>query len=277
MRLRFRKSIKLAKGLRLNFSKSGMSLSAGRPGAIVNFSKRGMRTTAGVPGTGLSYSAISKTTKGPQAKKAAHKVAVSNAPEWSFGMEIPDPPRTRTRTRRLSMAAMIVGAIALFSAAKDRPEFTLLGLLGTPIAGIVYLNARARDAGAARRYVDDVAALRHAGQVLADDQLTVLLYFARGDSRLQRAERDIIVEYAVRENLIPTSGQVELDEAIRKHPNPGTPAFREALERLAQFIPEDRRGRLLDAAERIMATGKVSEDQQRDVETARTALGVGAV
>jgi hypothetical protein len=57
MGFRFRKSIKLAPGIRLNLSKSGISTSIGPRGATVNVgSKRGPRVTVGVPGTGLSYS-----------------------------------------------------------------------------------------------------------------------------------------------------------------------------------------------------------------------------
>lgn len=56
MGLRFRKSIRLFPGIRLNLSKGGVSASVGRPGATVNVSKRGLRGTVGVPGSGLSYS-----------------------------------------------------------------------------------------------------------------------------------------------------------------------------------------------------------------------------
>ncbi len=42
-------------GLKLNFSGSGVSLSAGVPGAHLNFGSRGTYATVGLPGTGLSY------------------------------------------------------------------------------------------------------------------------------------------------------------------------------------------------------------------------------
>ena len=54
MPLRFRRSLRLLSGVRLNFSKSGTSVSVGAPGATVNFSKRGVYGTAGLPGTGIS-------------------------------------------------------------------------------------------------------------------------------------------------------------------------------------------------------------------------------
>lgn len=72
MALRFRKSVKIAKGLKVNFSKSGASLSLGGKGHSVNFSKRGTRATIGVPGTGLSYSAINKTTHSPTPRSNTH-------------------------------------------------------------------------------------------------------------------------------------------------------------------------------------------------------------
>lgn len=56
MGFRFRKTIKLLPGVRLNLSKSGISTSIGVPGATVNISDKGTRGTVGLPGTGISYS-----------------------------------------------------------------------------------------------------------------------------------------------------------------------------------------------------------------------------
>jgi len=53
---RFRKSVRVMPGVRLNLSKSGISASVGRKGATVNIGPRGTKTTVGLPGTGLSYS-----------------------------------------------------------------------------------------------------------------------------------------------------------------------------------------------------------------------------
>jgi hypothetical protein len=52
---RFRKIIPLGKFLRINVSKTGASLSVGRPGATVNVRKDRVDGTVGVPGSGLSY------------------------------------------------------------------------------------------------------------------------------------------------------------------------------------------------------------------------------
>jgi hypothetical protein len=56
MGLRFRRSIKLVPGIRLNLSKSGVSASIGRRGATINISDKGTKATVGIPGTGISYS-----------------------------------------------------------------------------------------------------------------------------------------------------------------------------------------------------------------------------
>jgi len=56
MAFRFRKTLRLAPGLRLNLSKGGASFSVGGKGLTLNLGKRGARTTVGIPGTGLSYS-----------------------------------------------------------------------------------------------------------------------------------------------------------------------------------------------------------------------------
>lgn len=56
MGFRFRRSVKLMPGVRLNFSTRGISTSLGGRGATVNISRRGARATVGMPGTGLSYS-----------------------------------------------------------------------------------------------------------------------------------------------------------------------------------------------------------------------------
>lgn len=55
MALRFRRSVKIAPGLRLNFGKTGMSMSAGVRGANVTFGSRGVYGNVGIPGTGISY------------------------------------------------------------------------------------------------------------------------------------------------------------------------------------------------------------------------------
>jgi hypothetical protein len=55
MGFRFRKSIRLAPGVRLNFGKRGLSISAGVKGASVTLGSRGTYANMSIPGTGISY------------------------------------------------------------------------------------------------------------------------------------------------------------------------------------------------------------------------------
>ena len=57
MGLRFRKSLKLSKFLRINLSKSGISLSGGLPGARASINNKGVvRKSIGAVGSGIYYS-----------------------------------------------------------------------------------------------------------------------------------------------------------------------------------------------------------------------------
>lgn len=60
---KFRKSIKIAPGIKINLSKSGLSTTVGKKGASVNLGKKGVRTTVSIPGTGISHT--SKVGGGP--------------------------------------------------------------------------------------------------------------------------------------------------------------------------------------------------------------------
>lgn len=74
MRFGRRKSIKVAPGVRINLSKSGVSTSLGPRGAKVNISKRGVRATTRIPGTGRSYS-TSLGSKTRTRRSASRRVA----------------------------------------------------------------------------------------------------------------------------------------------------------------------------------------------------------
>lgn len=62
---RFRNSVKILPGIRLNFGKSGISTSLGGRGASLNIGSKGTRSTIGVPGTGISYSTLHSDANTP--------------------------------------------------------------------------------------------------------------------------------------------------------------------------------------------------------------------
>ena len=69
MGLRYRKSVKIAPGVKLNFSKSGVGVSVGTKGARMSISPKGRVTqTLGIPGTGISYVTTSSINKKKKSK-----------------------------------------------------------------------------------------------------------------------------------------------------------------------------------------------------------------
>jgi hypothetical protein len=107
MGFRFRKTIRLLPGVRLNISKSGFSTSVGQPGATINLGKRGVRGTVGLPGSGLSYSDMIMK-RGQGQRKIIPEAVDHNAPN-AIG----------SSRRNLLVAALVVGAViavALFGA-----------------------------------------------------------------------------------------------------------------------------------------------------------------
>lgn len=78
MAFRVRKSFKIAPGLRINISKSGVSTSLGGKGLTANLSKRGTRITAGLPGSGLSSSKLYKSKQLPETNE--------KSPAWAYAL-----------------------------------------------------------------------------------------------------------------------------------------------------------------------------------------------
>ena len=88
MPLLFRKRVKLAKGLYLNLSQSGVSMSLGTKGARMTVGTKGVTESFGIPGTGISYRKhqswkamnpkdSSNTNALPDEDKAAQRLAVA--------------------------------------------------------------------------------------------------------------------------------------------------------------------------------------------------------
>ena len=67
MGLRFQRRIRLFKGVTLNLSKTGASVSLGGRGARVNFRGDKVTGTVGIPGTGISYrDRLDKSSEPPE-------------------------------------------------------------------------------------------------------------------------------------------------------------------------------------------------------------------
>lgn len=81
MGFRFRKSINLGKGVRINFNKKSAGISFGTKGARYSFNSNGRRTASvGIPGTGLYYT---KTSGGSSHKKTSKKKSNTNTNNYN--------------------------------------------------------------------------------------------------------------------------------------------------------------------------------------------------
>ena len=76
MGFRFFRRVRIAPGVSLNLTKSGMSVSAGPRGGKVTLGSKGTRTTVGIPGTGMYYTSGSSSRRGgagTRAKQDEHR------------------------------------------------------------------------------------------------------------------------------------------------------------------------------------------------------------
>ncbi len=94
MGFRFRKSIKIAPGIRINLTKKGVSsVSIGKRGATVNVGKKGTRGTVGLPGSGLSYSAYKAHGKSTS-KTHPQQHSQNGSPAATHVPSTPRPPNS---------------------------------------------------------------------------------------------------------------------------------------------------------------------------------------
>jgi hypothetical protein len=86
MPVRFRKSIGVGKGMRLNVGKRGISSASIKSplGTSLNVGKRGVRQTASIPGTGISITSGGKGRKRSAAAAETGYVAQADAPRSSW-------------------------------------------------------------------------------------------------------------------------------------------------------------------------------------------------
>jgi len=124
MAFRFRRSFKVAPGIRLNVGKRGFSTSIGTRGARVTVGgSRGVTTTVGIPGSGLSYTS--------RMSGSARRVNSSSATTTT-----PPGPATNAAIRRTDRVGMgkqrakLATAVAGFTFLIPAPWLGLLLLFG---------------------------------------------------------------------------------------------------------------------------------------------------
>lgn len=121
MGFRFRKSVKIAPGVRLNIGKKSVGISAGVKGARVSVNSSGRKTTTvGLPGTGLSYS---KTEKIGGRKTTTRSTSSNNA--QPIRPDLPPAQPLEEKKKKGCCGCAVYAFIALL----------IIGALGSCIGG----------------------------------------------------------------------------------------------------------------------------------------------
>lgn len=121
MGFRFRKSFKIAPGVRLNIGKKSVGISAGVKGARVSVNSSGRKTTTvGLPGTGLSYS---KTEKIGGRKTTTRSASSNNA--QPIRPDLPPAQPLNEKKKKGCCGCAVYAFIALL----------IIGALGSCIGG----------------------------------------------------------------------------------------------------------------------------------------------
>lgn len=111
MGFRFRRSIRLAPGIRFNLSSRGLSATVGPRDASINVGPRGTYANVGIPGTGLT----SRTPLDPD-RAPGHDDQLARPAEPPFIQVSPDdtrstPPSPDTAPRRPVWPWILLGAV----------------------------------------------------------------------------------------------------------------------------------------------------------------------
>lgn len=139
MGFRFRKSFKIAPGVRLNINKKSFGLTIGKRGAHYTINSKGKRTTSiGIPGTGLSYTSTCGGRKKKKVKKSMTKNYTSkqyttvsqNTPNITQSTKASLSPETKTLYHYIYLIAGIFLIIWGLLKAIFTPGFILFALIG---------------------------------------------------------------------------------------------------------------------------------------------------
>jgi tetratricopeptide (TPR) repeat protein len=131
VRLRFRKSIKVAPGVRVNLSKSGVGMSVGTKGVRVGVGPRGRYTSVSIPGTGIYGIEYHGKGRGNARKSGA----AQNAQHYAYGEgasrqeAFPVPQELNQGTSSLGCLGMAAGVVLIFI----QPLLGLAVLLGSVV------------------------------------------------------------------------------------------------------------------------------------------------
>ena len=144
MGFRFRKSFKIAPGVRLNIGKKSVGISAGVKGARVSVNSSGRKTTTvGIPGTGLSYQKTEKI--GSHAATDKHD---QTAPEYTPTVDLPpidpQPPRPPQTSKGILTLLKVLAVLLIAMSLTLTLASVVGGFIGTAIGCFILYYRRTR-------------------------------------------------------------------------------------------------------------------------------------
>lgn len=128
MGFRFRRSVKIAPGVRLNIGKKSVGISVGTRGARVSANSQGrMTASAGIPGAGVSY--VETKTLGKDRKRSSNSIDVHEQDVPSADpRSVSAAPVRKRRLLSIPNILIAVGILAVFTDPLIGDLFILTGL-----------------------------------------------------------------------------------------------------------------------------------------------------
>ena len=163
MGIRFRKSMNLAPGVRLNLSKSGLGVSVGRRGARFGVGPRGPYTSFGIPGTGFyTIDYLGKGGTPRRTRRTTGRAPGSSLPVPEEAATLPLPEEVATASGFGGFLVFIGAAWFLFNQLWGGIFLLLVILIFLPHFQVARRFKRANRAWDAGRYTE---AARHLEEV----------------------------------------------------------------------------------------------------------------
>ncbi|RMH27336.1 MAG: DUF4236 domain-containing protein [Planctomycetota bacterium] len=251
MGFRFFRRVKIAPGLSLNFSKSGVSPSIGVRGARVTFCRSGVRRTVGIPGTGLYYTTVDRGAKQGDRSSRAGTRRRDAPPEHDLDLNFferlttPRSERAFVDGCKAYVAGRADDALASFEKAEGLPGAAFL-------AGLLHLKAD---------HADRAAALLTCA---AEDPGSLSALFAKYGMDVRVA---LPITEEVTAHIQPTLTGVMLALAEARQMQGRISDAIECLDRVRQESPED-------PVIRLSMIELLLESRQDDARTARRAVEI---
>ncbi len=188
MGLRFRKSFKIAPGVKLNVGRKSAGISLGTKGARVSINTKGRKTTTvGIPGTGLSYS--SSTNIATKSKRTVQKQKPKAVNKPIANQQTADPVNSQikcTLKRPPSKWYLFWGIIFLISGVVYIPKGFTTAII-TMLIGIIILYVWRKGKLEPNRYTSAETWLEWQNLVLPESASTLFM------SQEQLVESSIVI------------------------------------------------------------------------------------